>query len=309
MQAVDLKTFTDEKMVPKRVLGKTGEIVPILGLGTAPAGMGLEDAAAIELFHAAVDRGVTYLDTAPGYGRAQKQLGQMLTERRDEVFVVTKVLTSSAAKALEILQESLKDLAVDQVDLTYVHDVGGLDTDEVLSANGALEGLREAQRRGWTRYLGFSAHNRPHKAARILREAEVDVVMLGMNYADRYTYNFEELVLPLVVERNVGVAAMKVYGGAESMNYETGPTESKRKSALAAHGPHDHQKALRYALGLPGIALAVIGMYNEEELAENLSWVKDYSPLNPLDLPALDRDGRKIAEAWGPHYGPVKEDT
>ncbi len=295
--------------MPERILGKTGEIVPILGLGTAPAGIGLEDEAAIELFHAAVDRGVTYLDTAPGYGRAQKQLGQMLPARRDEVFVVTKVLTASATKALDILQENLTDLGIDQVDLTYVHDVGGLDTDEVLSAGGALAGLREAQRRGWTRYLGFSTHNRPRKAARILREAEVDVVMLGMNYADRYTYNFEELVLPLAVERNVGVAAMKVYGGAESMNYETGPTESKRKSALAAHGPHDHQKALRYALGLPGIAIAVIGMYNEQELAENLSWVKDYAPLAAPDLPALDRDGRKIAEAWGPDYGPVKEDS
>ena len=208
MQAIDLKTVADAKGIPERLLGKTGEIVPILGLGTAPAGMGLGDAAAIELFHAAVDCGVTYLDTAPGYGRAQKQLGQMLPARRDEVFVVTKVLTASATKALHILQESLSDLGIDQVDLTYVHDVGGLDTDKVLSAGGALEGLREAQRRGWTRYLGFSAHNRPRKAARILREAEVDVVMLGMNYADRYTYNFEELVLPLAVERNVGVAVM-----------------------------------------------------------------------------------------------------
>ena len=295
--------------MPERILGKTEEIVPMLGLGTAPAGLGLEDEVAIELFHAAVDRGVTYLDTAPGYGRAQKQLGQMLPERRDEVFVVTKVLTASAARALEILQESLKDLSIDQVDLTYVHDVGGLDSDEVLGADGALEGLREAQRRGWTRYVGFSAHNRPQKAARILRETEVDVVMLGMNYADRYTYNFEELVLPLAVERNVGVAAMKVYGGAESMKYETGPTESKRKSALESHGPHDHQQALRYALGLPGVALAVIGMYNERELEENLSWVKDHIPLKASDLPALDRAGRRIAEAWGPHYGPVKEDS
>ena len=173
MQAIDLKSVTHEKGVPGRVLGKTGEIVPMLGLGTAPAGMGLEDAAAIELFHSAVNRGVTYLDTAPGYGRAQKQLGQMLPERRGEVFVVTKVLTASAAEALEILQRSLKDLRIDQVDLTYVHDVGGLDSDEVLSPEGALEGLREARRRGWTRHLGFSAHNRPLKAARILRETEV----------------------------------------------------------------------------------------------------------------------------------------
>ena len=228
--------------------------------------------------------------------------------RRGEVFVVTKVLTAKAAEALEILQQSLKDLRIDQVDLTYVHSVGDLDTDEVLGADGALEGLRQAQLRGWTRYLGFSAHNRPEKAARILQETEVDVVMLGMNYADRFTYNFEEQVLPLAAARNVGVAAMKVYGGAEAMKYETSPTEPKKKSALEAHGPHDHQTALRYALGLPGVTLAVVGIYNQTELDQNLAWAKEYTPLQPTDLSLLDREGQEIAAAWGAHYGPVRDD-
>src|SRR5262249_49921813 len=73
--------------LPQRRFGKTGEQVPVLGLGTGPAGFGLADDAAVALYHAAIDRGVTYLDTAPGYGRAQAQLGQVLPRRRDEVFL------------------------------------------------------------------------------------------------------------------------------------------------------------------------------------------------------------------------------
>lgn len=305
MQAVELEPVKEKESLPERTLGKTGEILPILGLGTAPAGMALCDDKAVELFHAAIDCGITYLDTAPAYQRAQKQLGLMLRQRRKEVFVVTKVGTADGKEALKILEQSLRDLGIDQVDLTYVHSVGTLDINQVLSDAGSLQGLREAQGRGWTRYVGFSAHNQPLKSARILREAEVDVIMLAMNYADRYTYNFEELVLPLAAEHDVGVAAMKVYGGAEAMKYETGPTESKRPSALKAHGTHDHQKALRYALGLPGVALAVLGMYDERELSQNLAWAKGYTPLATADLPIMESEGRQLSRAWGPHYGPV----
>ena len=176
--------------LPHRVLGKTGERVPILGLGTGPGGMGLENDAAVSLYHQAIDLGVTYVDTAPGYGRAQVQLGRVMADRRDEVFLVSKALADDAEKALSIVEQSLKDLQTDHVDLVYVHSVGNRDVDRVLAPDGSLAGLREAQRRGWTRFVGFTAHNTPARAARMLQEAEVDVVMFAMNQADRFTYNF-----------------------------------------------------------------------------------------------------------------------
>ena len=86
--------------LPQRRFGKTHERVPVLGLGTAPAGMGLADDEAVALYHAAIDRGVTYLDTAPGYQRAQSQLGQVLPSRRDEVFLATKCFAGTAQEAL-----------------------------------------------------------------------------------------------------------------------------------------------------------------------------------------------------------------
>ena len=290
-----------ESTVPHRVLGKTGERVPILGYGSAPGGMGLSDDDAIALCHKAIDLGVTYIDTAPGYGRAHVQLGHVMSERRDEVFLVTKTLADEAEEALEILEKGLKDLQTDYVDLVYVHSMGNRNVDRVLAPDGALAGLREAQHRGWTRFVGVTAHNAPWRTARVLREADIDVVMLAMNLADRYTYNFENEVLPLAYERNVGVAAMKVYGGAKGMTYEKPAT-----SALATHGPHDHEAALGYALGLPGVCTAVIGMFSEEELVQNLEWARRFTPLSAADGIALEALGRAVAAEWGPHYGAVE---
>jgi aryl-alcohol dehydrogenase-like predicted oxidoreductase len=287
--------------LPQRWLGKTGEQVPALGMGTGPGGMGMEDEKAIALYERAIDLGVTYFDTAPGYQRAQTQLGRVMRRRRDEVFLVTKTQTARADDALKILERSLKDLQTERVDLTYVHSLGKLDVEQVLAGDGALAGLREAQKRGWTRYIGFTAHNMPWKAARVLQEADVDVAMVALNFVDRHTYNFEEVVLPLAVERGVGIAAMKVYGGARDMKYDR-----PRPSALETHGAHYHEKALRYALSLPGVAVAVIGMYREEELLQNVEWVRNHSPIAPAEEEALVSRGREIAAAWGPHFGAVR---
>ncbi len=287
--------------LPHRWLGKTGEQVPALGMGTGPGGLGMEDDKAIALYERAIDLGVTYFDTAPGYRRAQTQLGQVMRRRRDEVFLVTKTSTARADEALKILGKSLQDLQTERVDLTYVHSLGNLDVDQVLAGDGALAGLREAQKRGWTRYVGFTAHNMPWKAARVLREADVDVAMVALNFVDRHTYNFHEAVLPLAAERGVGIAAMKVYGGARDMKYD-----KPRPSALETHGSDYHEKALRYVLSLPGVAVAVIGMYREEELLQNVEWVQNHSPIAPAEEKALVSQGREIAKAWGPHFGPVR---
>ena len=295
------ETGNQTMQLPHRVLGKTGERVPILGYGSAPGGIGMDDDEAISLCHIAIDHGVTFIDTAPGYGRAHLQLGQVMASRRDEVFLVTKTPADDAASALSMLEKGLKDLQTDHVDLVYVHSMGNRDVDRVLDSDGALEGLREARRRGWTRFIGVTAHNAPWRTARVLKEAELDVVMLAMNIADRYTYNFENEVLPIAHEQNVGVAAMKVYGGALDMNYD-----KPALSALAAHGPHDHEAALRYALGLPGVGTAVVGVFSEAELVQNVEWARRLTPLDAADSLAAESVGRQVAADWGPHYGAVE---
>jgi len=282
--------------LPKRRFGRTGENVPVLGLGTAPAGFALSDSEAAELYHTALDRGVTYFDTAPGYKNAQKQLGQVLPQRRDEVFLATKAWCSTAREAIEIHEQSLKDLRLDCVDLLYAHCVGSFEPEELLAKGGVFDGLREAKRRGLTRFIGFTAHHHTERPRRLLRELDdIDCVMLAMNYADRFTYGFEDRVLPLAREADLGVAAMKVFGGARDMDYE-----NQRDSHL---GRRDHAPAFRYALGLPGVATAVVGMFNLDELDLNLRWACNWRPLDEREERMLESEGRRIAREWGPHFG------
>jgi predicted aldo/keto reductase-like oxidoreductase len=294
-------TSIDIAPLPQVTLGKTGEQVPMLGLGTAPGGMGLEDAVAIDLFEQAIDLGVTYVDTAPGYERAQGQLAHIVPRRRDEIFLVSKAYTADYQEALDIVEQNLRDLGTDQLDLVYVHSLGNLDVDQVLGKNGALAGLRQAQRRGWIRYVGITAHHAPWKAAKVLREAEVDACMFALNFADRHTYNFEEQVLPLARAQNATVAAMKVYGGAPEMKYD-----QPYPSLLQHSGFADHERALRYALSLDGVNMAVLGVYNEEELLRNVEWVKRFEPLAKAEEKSLLEQGRELAHQWGPHYGSVE---
>lgn len=302
-----MTTTSAVQALPQRVLGKTGESVPVLGLGTAPAGMGLENTAAIDLIDMSIDLGVTYIDTAPGYARAQEQLGQVVPRRRDEIFLVTKAATSNGKEAVAQLEQNLQTMGTDAVDLCYVHSLGHQDPDQVLAADGALAGLREAQKRGLTRYVGFTAHHKPAWSERILREVDIDVVMLALNFADHHTYGFDRTVVPAAIAQNTGVAAMKVFGGALSMKYDTTEQETRRPSALrAVDADFDHEQAMRWALGLDGVSLAVVGMYTADELQTNVDWARKYQPLSPLEEQALRDKGRTFADNWGEHYGDVE---
>ncbi len=296
-----MTTAIDTATLPQVTLGKTGAEVPLLGLGTAPGGFGLEDTAAIELFERAIDLGLTYVDTAPGYERAQSQLKHIVPRRRDELFLVSKTHTAEYQEALDQVAKNRQALGTDHLDLMYVHSLGHLDVDRVLAKDGALAGLREAQRRGWTRYVGITAHHAPWKSAKVLREAEIDVCMFALNFADRHTYNFEEQVLPLARAQNAGVAAMKVYGGSIDMKYD-----KPYPSMLTRSGFVDHERALRYALALPDVDLAVLGVFNETELEQNVAWVRRYQPLAAAEEAALLAQGRALAAEWGPHYGALE---
>lgn len=281
--------------LPCRRFGKTDERVPILGLGTGPGGIGMEDRDAIPLYHAAIDRGVTYIDTAPGYNRAHVQLGELMPSRRDEVFLVTKAFAPTAKEVIEIHEQSVKDLRVDHVDLLYSHCVGSTDPDVLLAPDGAFAGLLDLKRRGLTRYVGFTQHHHTARAEKLLAEVEIDAVMLAMNYIDRHTYGFEDRILPIARRLDLGIACMKVYGGAKDMDYE-----QNRRSHL---GQRNHNPAFRYALGLPGVAVAVIGMFTVEEIERNIAWAHAWEPLTGEEQERLNQEGAEIAREWGAHFG------
>ena len=133
-------------VLPERRFGRTEERVPILGLGTAPAGMGLTDDEAVALYHAALDRGITYFYTAPGYERAQTQLGQMLPARREEVFLATKCFTAKRDDALQIHEQNLRDLRIDCVDLLLLRPT--LANRAIVGALAIFDGVMALAKRG-----------------------------------------------------------------------------------------------------------------------------------------------------------------
>ena len=266
--------------LPTRVLGKTNVRLPILGFGTGAAGKRLGLKTAIQLYESALNQGITYFDTAPefaGYGKAQVQLGHLLKERRKEVFLVTKCYEPNGEAALRLLEKSLKELQTDFVDLVHVHSLGAdkMDPQMVFSRRGTYPALIKAKELGLARFVGLSGHNRPHRFAEAIKKYEVDVLLTVSNFVDRHTYNFERQVLPLAAQQQIGMIAMKVYGG-ESRSWLAGLSNSVM--------PRSHlDLAFRYALSQPQVACAVIGMATSQELKENLARARRFAPLRPQE--------------------------
>ena len=286
----------EQDPVPLRGLGRTGVMVPIVAVGTAPAGHRPRKEAA-QFFSDCLDAGATYMDTAPefaGYGVAQAALGDVLKTRREEAFVVTKCWEPDGEKALQLLRANLKELQIERADLVYAHSIGSdkMDPQTVLGRHGVMRALMKAQQDGLTRFVGISGHNRPMRFLDVLKEFEVQVMMNAVSYVSRHIYNFEEKVWPEAHRRGVALVAMKVYGGGVK------PTGGRIK-------PKDVFDAFRYAQSLPNISTVVVGMYDQKELRENLRFARTYTPLTSEDLAALVARGKNLAESWGTPYGPA----
>ena len=284
-----------------RILGRTNQKLPILGLGTAPLGegpVGLQEG--IKVFGEAIDRGLTYIDTARIYGNAEEILGHLIPKRRDKLFVVTKVSTDNAAKAQESLGKSLSLLKTDHLDLVHIHSIGSKNLDRVLAKDGVLEYLLKQKESGKIRFIGISGHNRPANFVRMLQTDQIDVLMAVMNYVDRNIYGFESKVLPEAIKRNVGCVAMKVYVGIK------GGFRNHRKGHVGCvTEPARMPNALAYALDLKGVHLAVIGPYTLQQAIQNVEFARKYKPLTDNQRADLLKLGKEIAPKIGPRYGPV----
>jgi aryl-alcohol dehydrogenase-like predicted oxidoreductase len=285
--------------LPQRTLGRTGVRVPILGLGTVAVGSISNQKEAAALINRAIDLGVTYIDTAPastriaaftGYGRAQRYLNGVLRERRKEVFLATKCLETEGERALTLLRANLKELGINQVDLAYTHSIGHAvyDFDELVGDRGPMAALERAKRDGLTRFVGITGHNRPEKFARVIARRTIDVMMNAVNVVDRHTYAFEDLVWPAARKQNIGLVAMKVYGGAIPRPPCKMPADLR-------------QASFRFAQSVPGVALTVIGMGTQRELEQNVEYARTFKPMTAREANELKRQTVALARKWGAH--------
>ncbi len=295
-----LAEATSPAAIPLREFGKTGEKVPIIGVGTAPAGFrGYREAAAV--FEKCWERGLRYFDTAPefaGYGQAQVALGDVLKPHRKEAFVVTKCWDPDGEKALALLKKNLKELKTDYADVVYAHAIGAdnMPPDIVLGPNGVMKALAKAQRDGLARFIGVSGHNRADRFLRVLRECEIQVMMTTTNFVVRDTYGFETKVWPEAHKKGVALVGMKIYGGL--LHGQKAPKGARMPSEYL----HD---AFRYAQGLPGVATVVVGMHDEVEMEQTIDWALNYKPLDEVEMTKLLARGKEMAPAWGEVFGAV----
>ena len=285
---------------PQRQLGRTTEWLPILGFGTAGMGRGIGDDVAAMLLNRAVDLGVSFIDTASekgGYGRAQKQIGRALAARRNEIFLTTKLFESRGDAARRMLENNLQELRTDHVDLLYVHSLGhdAMDPDVVFSSDGVFETVMRAKEEGLTRFVGVTGHSRPARFIDALERYDVDVIMTAVNFVDVHTYGFENRIWPLARSKQVGLVAMKVYGGIRGGGH----------TPALLHEDH-HEDALRYALSLQGCTSAVIGITSMDELEENVRRARSYAPLMETEQKELLATGEALAMEWGAHLGAIE---
>lgn len=296
----------DQSEVPRRTLGKTNVPITAYTLGTAPCGfsnqVSVKDIA--DVVNAAIDLGVTSIDTARRYGKAEEGVGLGLGQRRKEVFLATKVFADTIEEAEECFSTSLKLLKTDYVDLAYFHNLGKRDMERALEPDGVFPWLVKQKKLGKARFLGLSGHSLPDRFARFIETDEVDVLLCAMNFVDRYTYNFEEKVIPLARKHGLGIVAMKVFGGmGAGMGAYAGPPGPplvpKEKLELA----------VRYSLGISGVTSVNIGVHSPDQVRKNVEMVKRFRSLSPDEQNSLVDLGKRLSKDWGEHFGPVAEEV
>jgi len=297
---------TNAAGLPLRTLGRTGERITLLGLGTAPVGHSMPGAkAGVPVYQAALEAGINYVDTARGYDDAEAYLGELMPRWRDRIFLVTKALPRGddpreAARAMQqSFEQSLRLLKTDHVDLLHIHNAGQNAPDLTLASGGPLDFVRKMKDKGLTRFIGITGHSRVPHFVKIIETGEVDVLMVVLNFADYHTYRFEEQILPVARQHQCGIIAMKVFGG-HSRNFA-----GYRQAGPAKMPAELLEQSLRYSMGIAGVAGAVVGPYTADEVKQSVTWAKRYQPLSVAEGARLREQGRKLAAAWGLRFGPA----
>lgn len=272
--------------VPLRPLGRTGVQVSMLGLGGAHF-IRESEAEGIRLVHEAIDLGVTFFDNAWEYNKTRSEavMGTALQGRREKVFLMTKVCTHGRGKAVALrqLEQSLRRLRTDYLDLWQIHEVNCTnDHTDLFVDDGAADALLDARRQGKVRFIGFTGHTDPQVHARVLaRRFPFDTCQMPLNVFDASFKSFEQLVLPELVRQGIAPIAMKTLCG---------------RGEPVSTGMVRAEEALRYVWSLP-VATIVSGMESVALLRQNADLAQRFTPYSPEELLALRR--RVAASADG----------
>jgi len=287
-------TATD---IPRRNLGDTGEQVSAIGLGGWHLSLPrVDEALAVRIVRTAVDRGITFMDNCWDYneGVSERRMGQALRDGyRQKVFLMTKIDGRSYAAATSQLDESLRRLQVDCIDLVQHHEVLRFeDPHRVFDEDGANRALLDARRAGKLRYIGFTGHKDPHIHLHMLAVAadhrfRFDTVQMPLNVMDAHYRSFGRLVLPELVRQRIGVLGMKPMANGIILR-------SKTVSPI---------ECLHYALHLP-TSVVITGLDSMAILDQACEAARTFRPLSDAAVAALL--ARTAEAAAGGGFEPFK---
>lgn len=275
-------------------LGRTGERVSAIGLGGYHIGVPSDEAVGLRIIRSAIDRGLTFLDNCWDYhdGNSEVRMGKALRDGyRDKVFLMTKIDGRTKQLAAKQIDESLRRLQTDRIDLMQHHEVIRMeDPDRIFAEGGANQAMLEAKKAGKIRYIGFTGHKDPAVHLRMLQVAaqhqfHFDAAQMPLNVMDAHFRSFAKNVVPVLVQEGIGVLGMKPLGSG----------------AIPQTGLVTAIECLHYALNLPA-SVVITGMDSMARLEQALEAVRTFKPMTPEQVAAvLSRTAQ--AAATGKHEG------
>jgi uncharacterized protein len=261
--------------LPTRVLGRTGQRVSILCIGGWHLGTLKDDTESIRLMQAALDEGITFFDNSWDYhdGRSEELMGRALAEggRRDKVFLMTKNCERDYDGSMKCLEDSLRRLKTDRVDLWQFHEMVYDNDPDWVFEKGGIKAAMDARKAGKVRFIGFTGHKDPRIHLKMLgKPFDWDSAQMPINVMDAHYRSFQTQVVPVCLEKKVGVLGMKGYGGQGNM----------AKAGLTA------AEAYRYALSMP-VTTQVVGLTSLDQLKEAVTLARSFTPLSAAEKSAL----------------------
>jgi uncharacterized protein len=262
-----------------RALGRTGEKVSMVGIGGYHIGSQRDEQESIRIIRTALDNGVNFLDNCWDYndGQSEVRMGQALRDGyRQRAFLMTKIDGRTKIAAAQQLEESLRRLQTDHIDLLQFHEIIRMeDPDRVFAAGGGMEAVVEAKKAGKVRYIGFTGHKSPDIHLKMLETADAhdfhfDAVQMPLNVMDAHYNSFEKKVLPVLVKKGIGVLGMKPMGDSLILGSKTAePVE-----------------CLHYAMNLP-TSVVITGCDSLPILEQALQAARTFRPMSGAEVTAL----------------------
>jgi predicted aldo/keto reductase-like oxidoreductase len=284
--------------MPTRNLGQTGHRVGIFSLG-GQAVVETDDRDEAEaIVNKAIDLGVNYVDTASSYGqgKSEQNIGRVMKHRRGEVYLATKTHDRSYDGSMRLLETSLNRLQTDHLDCWQLHNVQTKEhTDKIFAKDGAIKALEEARDQGIVRFLGITGHYDPVILAEAINHYPFDTLLMAFNAADKHQCSFIEHLLPVALEKKIGIIGMKVATRGRMLSTWTPPplVEQPKRMATTKPGTITMKESLTYNFSVP-VSTNIVGCDNVQQVEENVETASQFTPYNDAVMAQLEARCKSI---------------